>query len=336
MGEERPAYIIGLDGGGTKTHCVIGDAQGNLLAACQGDAGNVKSRPWPQVAATFGSLIRQALGLAGAQPDQVAVIAAGLGGVVQPRDRERIARLLRAHAGEGAIIRVYPDVENVLAAGGGGGAGIALIAGTGSVAWGRTADGAEARSGGWGHVLGDEGSGYDIGRRALGAVMRAHDGRGEATALTPMLLRHLSLASPTSFIELYYERAGVRKDIASLAVPALLAAREGDPVARAIAEAAAEELAQLARGVSCQLGRLGGLSPGDPIILSGGLFGSDWFAALTEVKLRRALPALRTSRLTLPPVTGAYSLGLLACGARLDEGWRERVGSFWSREGVGR
>ncbi|TYP70069.1 BadF/BadG/BcrA/BcrD ATPase family protein [Paenibacillus methanolicus] len=330
MTGSSPAYIIGIDGGGTKTHCVIGDAQGNLLAACAGDAGNVKSRPWPQVAATFGSLIRQAVRSAGAETDQVAVIAAGLGGVVQPRDRERIARLLQAHAGDGAVIRVYPDAENVLAAGGGGGAGIALIAGTGSVAWGRTAGGSEARSGGWGHVLGDEGSGYDIGRRALGAVIRAHDGRGEPTALTPMLLRHLGLISPTAFIELYYEQAGVRKEIASLAAPALLAAREGDAVARAIAAEAADELTQLALGVSRQLDRFGGLADGDPLVLSGGLFGSEWFAAMTAARLRPALPSLRVSRLPLPPVTGAYLLGLQAYGAVVDEAWEARMLRFWS------
>lgn len=330
MSGERPAYIIGIDGGGTKTYCVIGDAHGNLLAACAGGAGNVKSRPWPQVAKTLVRLIRQALRLAGAEHAQLAVIAAGLGGVVQSRDRERIAGLLRSHAGE-ALVRVYPDAENALAAGGNGsGSGIALVAGTGSVAWGRTANGTEARSGGWGHVLGDEGSGYDIGRRALAAVIRAHDGRGEPTALTPILLGHLALASPRQFIELYYERAGVRTDIASLAVPALQAAREGDPIARAIAETAADELTQLARGVSGQLDRSGGLKAGDPLVLSGGLFGSEWFAALTEAKLRRALPTLRAARLPMPPVTGAYLRGLHACGYQAGGDWQERMIRFWS------
>jgi len=123
-----------------------------------------------------------------------------------------------------------------------GTAGVALIAGTGSIALGRDSHGTTARVGGWGHIIGDEGSGYEIGRRGLQAAVRAADGRGQTTALLELMLQHWHLDKASDIIGQIYP-AGDKAVIARLSPIVLMAARAGDKVARRIVQQAAGELA---------------------------------------------------------------------------------------------
>ena len=117
-----------------------------------------------------------------------------------------------------------------------------VVAGTGSIAYGVNADAVAARSGGWGPVLADEGSGYWIGRRALVAVMRHADGRGPRTALTPLVLEHFGLSRPDDLVNEVYEGAERRQLIASLGQLVEQARAGGDAVAAEILRQAANEL----------------------------------------------------------------------------------------------
>ena len=171
--------FLGVDGGGTHTRAVLVDARGREIGRGQAAGANWAS---VGVAAALANIqravaaARAAAGVAG--PARAAWC--GLAGVDRPADRALIAPGLRDLA---ATLRLTNDAELALAVLPDR-AGVCLVAGTGSIAVGRAPDGRTARAGGWGHVLGDEGSGYDIGRQALLAVARAADGRGPATALT--------------------------------------------------------------------------------------------------------------------------------------------------------
>ena len=126
---------------------------------------------------------------------------------------------------------IVNDALIALVAGAGAEPGVVVVSGTGSIAYGVSHHGVAARAGGWGPTLGDEGSGYWIGRRALAAVMRDADGRGPRTDLTPLVLRHFSLPKPEALVaEIYHQPQG-RRAIASLGAVVDRARAEGDPVA---------------------------------------------------------------------------------------------------------
>jgi N-acetylglucosamine kinase-like BadF-type ATPase len=145
------------------------------------------------------------------------------------------------------------DAELVLAAGTPAGWGLALICGTGSIVYGRSPDGRLTRADGWGHLLGDEGSGYAIGLAGLRAVMRAYDGRGSASALTEAILDRWALAAPPDLVSRVYRELQGKQQIAALASTVEDVAVEGDPIAQQILAAAGLELALAAHAVAERL-----------------------------------------------------------------------------------
>ena len=208
------------------------------------------------------------------------------------------------------------DALVALVAGVGDASGVVIICGTGSIAYGRSADRA-ARAGGWGHVLGDEGSGYWIGRRALRAVARAADGRGPATSLTTRVLNHFALSKPSDLIAEVYDRQLRHHAIAQTARLVQQARDEGDEVATQILEQAAHELVRAARSV---VERLQMQEQAVQFVLAGGVFsGVPWLGE----ELKRRLPAIaprgQVKRLEVEPAMGAVRLALAeaAGGARL-------------------
>jgi N-acetylglucosamine kinase-like BadF-type ATPase len=144
-------------------------------------------------------------------------------------------------------VRLTNDADLVLTALAGG-AGVAVIAGTGSIAVGRNARGTLARAGGWGHIIGDEGSGYTIGRACLQAAARAADGRGPQTLLLDLLMRQWELKHPSDMIDTVYTTEDKAR-IAQLAMSVFAAARAKDTVARRIIAQAADELHRAAIAV---------------------------------------------------------------------------------------
>ncbi|HEX6737707.1 MAG TPA: BadF/BadG/BcrA/BcrD ATPase family protein, partial [Vicinamibacteria bacterium] len=191
--------------------------------------------------------------------------AFGLAGVDTLEDEGRVARWAREQ-GLAAPLQVVNDSELVLAAGTPEGWGVALAAGTGSVCLGRHADGRFARVGGWGYLLGDEGSGYQVALRALRVATQTADGRADARELLQAVLRHWSLPTAAALIAHVYAPNVTQADVASLAAVVLDLAAQGDPSARAIIDEAALELA---RHVDAAARQLGLTRP--PLALAGGL-----------------------------------------------------------------
>ncbi|MDT8341451.1 MAG: BadF/BadG/BcrA/BcrD ATPase family protein, partial [Longimicrobiales bacterium] len=197
------------------------------------------------------------------------------------------------------------------------GAGILLLAGTGSVAWGRSRAGTVARVGGWGPQLGDEGSGFALGMAALGAVLRAEDGRGPATALRAAVLAHAGVDDPAALPA--WAAAAGRARVAALAPAVVEAQRTGDGVAGALVEGAVAALSAHATALRERLaGGAGGRAPGPgpahtappapPVALAGGLLGP---GRPLRAPVRRAL-AERGFRVQEPPVCPERGAAALA------------------------
>lgn len=244
-----PVYL-GLDGGGTSTTVVATDAAGRELARVRGASGIVDPADPAACAGALADLIRRALDAAGAAPPAAALCCALAGAGREPE--RRVVRDALARLELAAEIRVVGDIEAAFHDAFGAGPGLLLIAGTGSIAWGRAEDGRSARAGGWGHLLGDEGSGYALGLAALRAVVRAHDGRAPATDLREPVMRHTHARAPEELIA--WAASAAKADVAALAPRVADAARQGDAVAAAIVQQAGRDLADHIRALHARLG----------------------------------------------------------------------------------
>lgn len=330
--DESSKRFIGVDGGGTKTACLIGDGCGHIMAECYGESSNIKSRPWDEVKQELWSLIERVLELSHSDSSQLAGIFLGLAGADRPEDRKQFVSFLEERFEGKVPITVHNDAITALSAGTWGEAGIVLISGTGSIAYGYLPDtDTYVRAGGWGYLLGDEGSGFDIGKKALTAVMKQHDGRGARTELTELVLNHWSLTDPDRIITYAYGQPNVRTAIAEVSKLVVAAAKSGDTVALAIIEEAIAELAELALTVNRRLINMqppGAESLSLPLVLSGGVFSDDWFMNLLGQQDGIRASGLRLSRLLIPPVAGCYILALKQAGFTISESVKEKVGAW--------
>src|ERR1700730_6244367 len=179
-------YSIGFDGGGTKTECVVLDSSGKIIGEGRGGPSNPLRCGFD---AAFGSLRQaatEALNTAGLHTSSITGVCAGLAGAGRKNVVRRVLVFLAQEFSQ-AVAQVTTDFEIALETAVGSGPGVVLIAGTGSAAYGRNAAGETARAGGYGPWVGDEGSAFEIGRRAVAAVARTRDQSGPITLLTDMV-----------------------------------------------------------------------------------------------------------------------------------------------------
>lgn len=280
-------FVASVDGGGTKTVAVVVDAKGKECGRATAGSSNVTLAGTEQAAGHVVQAVSEAARLAGADLP-LRSIWVGLSGIDRPGAREKLLPLLQSLACE---IRLTNDAELIYSALDGG-VGVVLIAGTGSIAFGRDSGGTTTRAGGWGHLMGDEGSGYDLGRHALQAAARAADGRGPHTALLPALMLHWQIDRPLAMIERVYQ-SSEKADIAILSSLVFAAARNSDRIARRIVADAASELAKAVIAAGDRLtfpdGRL-------PLALTGGLLtGEPEYRAmvLRRIRGRRSVGQVR-------------------------------------------
>ncbi|MGH7643955.1 MAG: N-acetylglucosamine kinase, partial [Gemmatimonadales bacterium] len=206
-------------------------------------------------------------------------------------------------AGVAARVRIVMDVEVALRAAFGRGPGILLNAGTGAIAVAHDSQGALRRAGGYGWQLGDEGGGYWMGRRALAAVGRAQDGRGDAGALPQRLLGALGLAAFDDLVA--WSTIATPAQVAQLATEVLAAARDGDPAAGALLAQAARELASLIHALE----RWFASDTEVPVVLTGGLLGpSSPLRRQVRDAVSLAMPRAQLREGDVDPVAGAVEL----------------------------
>lgn len=287
-----------VDGGGTKTAIVVVDREGNEVARATAGTSNAAVVGHERAGSTLHNLITSAAASGGAVLP-IQSLWCGLSGSDRPEDHRRLRPQIEDLAVD---LRMTNDAELAM-----GGLpheiGVAMVSGTGSVAFGRNADGAKARAGGWGHIFGDEGSGYDMAKQALRAFTAEVDGYGEVTSLTGRLMAHWNLTDPFTIINRVYDPATTKADIAALSRLVVEEAERGDNVARGIISRSAADLARFGKAVAHRLG----LGPDLSLALVGGMlnhvtpfreqviaeFADEWTLASVELVSDPALTAAR-------------------------------------------
>jgi N-acetylglucosamine kinase len=304
-------HVLGIDAGGTKTVCLLADGEGRVLAETRGGGANLQSQGELEVEKVLHRVMAAALAQHDIRPSAICL---GIAGVDRPQDAD-VVRGIMQRIGFNTPALVVNDALVALTAGAGETEpGVVLVAGTGSIAYGRDGQSRAARSGGWGYLLGDEGGGFWIGRSALAAVVRQHDGRGPATRLSEMVVRQMGLSNPGDLIHEIYYRDVHRHAIAGLAALVQQAAAMGDAVATQILARAGAELTAAAAAVVAQLGMRGEVFP---ILLAGGIFhGIPWLRSDVAARLEEVAPRCTVRLLEVEPAVGAVRLALATADGR--------------------
>jgi len=297
---------LGIDGGQSSTTALVADHTGKVIGRGRGGpcnhvcAAEGRAKFFRAVTACLATACEEAH----LDPNSVRFAAACLGFSGGPHDKESYSReLIRS-----ALYKITHDAEIALAGATAGKPGIIVIAGTGSMAFGRNAHGKAARAGGWGYLFGDEGGGFDLTRRALRATLRAEEGWGPPTAMTRLLLDATGAANANDLLHRFYANFD-RSSIAGMAKLVTQAAEQGDHIGRAILQEAAADLAILVEGVYRNLFRQ---RETVPVAYIGGVFRSDLLKHAFTGRIRKSIGCT-----VIPPRFGPAA-GALLEALRLD------------------
>lgn len=236
-------FAAGMDGGGTKTAVVVADERGREVLRFSAGPLNYNGQDEDSIARNVQDIVGKIAGACGGLT-QCAELCIGTAGVSNPAVAERLGELVRS-CGYAGGLRVIGDHETALYGAHDRPDGIILIAGTGSICYGRDASGREHRTGGFGYLIDDEGSGYSIGRDLLAAAVRVHDGRIERTVIAEMVYERLGVKTVREIVGFVYDRGTNKKDIAAIAPLLAEACAAGDRVGLDIASRNASALLEL-------------------------------------------------------------------------------------------
>ena len=295
-------YIIGIDGGGTKTIGILATRTGQHLAQVQSGPANYHVVGEAKTQAVLEGIIKKLYEEAGIPPTSDVRFCLGMAGLGRPADRGVIGRI----CDELGICQnriLTHDAHIALVGGTQKQEGVIVISGTGAIAYGINAGGQEARASGWGYLLGDEGGGYDIALKGLRATVRATDGRGDRTELTHRILDKLELNEPSELIR--WVHAAGRDTIAQLAEIVFDTARTTDKVAERIIDEAADELVCAATSV---IERLKFTESFDIVLSGGNLIHQMMFVDKLRYRFARVQPEASIQLPKYEPVYGAVLL----------------------------
>jgi N-acetylglucosamine kinase-like BadF-type ATPase len=296
-------HVLGIDAGGTKTVCLLADETGAVVAEARGPGANLHAAGELAVEKVLHQVMESAIGDLDVTPAAVCIGIAG----VDRDDEARTVRAIMRRLGHRSRAVVVNDALIALVAAAGAAPGVVIIAGTGSIVYGRNARHEAARAGGWGHMIGDEGSGYWIGREALSAVMRAADGRGPQTELMQDLLGG-STSATSRDCRVVYDREQPRMAMAALGPLVQRVSERGDAVATRILERAAEELVLAAGSVTARLemrGEAFGFHLAGSVVRL-----VPWLVTELSRRLAEVAPRSQVALLTSEPAAGAVRLAL--------------------------
>ncbi len=302
------AYYLGVDGGASKTAALVTDDTGRALGDGLAGPSNHLRVGIETAARNIERAVNKALVAADVASREIAWTYCGIAGADHPAHRQEVVDSLSVFFPRGNFT-VDNDARIALSGAIGFGAGVVVIAGTGSVCVGRNDAGDEARAGGWGPLVGDEGSGFAIARAGLAAILRAYDGRGPATLMTELLKRDYDM-TPPDLPRFVYATTTHADDIARVGKLVIDAAENGDAPAHDIVERAGGELASAVLAVANRLG----LTPTDfPVAYVGGAFNA---GETLLAPMRSAVLAAATRARIVPPahtpVEGAARMAIRA------------------------
>lgn len=307
-------HVLGIDAGGTHTRCQLADESGHILTDGCGSPANTNFVSSKSAQSAVEHVLARAL-KSFDRKIEAAVIAGphlpptALAVVVRRAGTENV---VVTDEFEIALAAAIPEKESRSRQR----RGVVIMSGTGSFCKGRNAEGAEKYVGGWGPLVGDEGSGYDLAREALAAVVRASEGRGGETMLTELILSHLKLGSVQELKKRLYAPPIKRHKFAELARCVFTAAQAGDGVAVEILRTGGVRLARLASPV---LLGLFGKNERFLVALSGGILREESIMTATvSSEVKRIRPRADVFSPALQPVTGAVIIGLESIGVQID------------------
>lgn len=293
-------YVIGIDAGGTKTVGLLADETGKVLSKTISGSANLVMKGELAVEKVLFDVIDSL-----EAPEPIAALCLGIAGVGQPGGEQLIRDMLR-RLGQRQAVRVVNDALVALVAGAPSGIGIVIVAGTGSIAYGVDPEGHEARAGGWGYLLGDEGSAFWLGHYAVRHAIRAADRRGVATSLYPLICEKLGVSKPSELVDWFYDQELSRNRVADLASLVETACADGDEAAETLMDQASKHLARAGRAVAGQLA----FHESFPVVLSGGAFKACPSLVPRVAALLEDLPGAEVRLLEVEPAVGAVTLAL--------------------------
>ncbi len=229
-------YVIGIDGGGTKTAAVVADKAGKIVAQSLVGPTNPNVLCNTVLESTIIQLFKDLNQQAPSAFSQTVCLFAGMSGVGTKKQHQAVATIIHKIVNPMTNVHIQTDSINALYSGTFGKPGVVQIAGTGSITYGISRTGESTRLGGWGYLFGDEGSGYDIGRKGLIKVIEAEEGRGEKTELKDILLQYFNVANVRNMVEKIYHANNPKDEISTLSKMVFNAYKQHDQVAVEIVE----------------------------------------------------------------------------------------------------
>lgn len=311
-------YVLGIDGGGTKTAGVIADLNGNVAAKATVGPSNPNSVDLIAIEKELAKLFEALRSQNEKAFLQIKHVFAGMSGGDHLSVRSKLNNIVTTLLPD-TNITIHNDAITALYSGTLGKPGIVQIAGTGSITYGLNKKGELGRVGGWGYLLGEKGSGYALGNDGLKMAFLAHDGLGETTVLTDLILEHLGMPSLPDIIHTIYHTENTKEWVASLSKIVVKAADHGDNVARSIIKKHAQFMGE---SISCLIRRMFTEDGPIPVVLTGGLFNRvDLFQGLIEETLKKQDIDAELSIPKIKPVGGAVIAALKEENAEISNGF---------------
>ena len=301
-------YVAGIDGGATKTICIIANTEGKVLGRGVSGSSNYHNVGMSSAKKALLQSIKSASSNAKLGRLRFKVACFGMAGLDSPYDKKIISKFIREEIKFCEKITVVHDSVIALYGATGGAPGLIVEAGTGSFAAGLNKRGEIKRVGGWGNIIGDEGSAYEIGRQALKAFLRSYDGREVKTLLTEKIVKMLKLRVEEDLMQRVYAEKMSISEIAAVAPLVAEAADEGDSVAKRILTEAGRELASYAIAIAKALGME---NEDVEVYMTGGVFkaGSHVLKPFEE-GIKKIMPKARLASPKFEPAKGAVFLAL--------------------------
>ncbi len=303
-------YYVGIDGGGTKTHCIITNQENEILHECYGGASNFLVRGTGEVSETLLSLVDQCVNKLNIRYGDITMVLLGTTGAGRRPDAERLENAFAEFLAQKNIqinFHVESDARIALEGAFSGKPGSILIAGTGSIMFGKDAESNIHRVGGFGRYLGDEGSGYVVGRKGLIAVSKEFDGRGQSTLISRLVAEKHGIDSAEKLINAIYKN---NFDIASAAPQVIAAAEKDDIAALRIVDEETDELLLHIKAMAKKIN--------EPVLnlsFIGGIITNENIYSKTLIeKIEDRLPGVKVIKAEHSPAMGAVLMAATAAG----------------------
>jgi N-acetylglucosamine kinase-like BadF-type ATPase len=308
----KKQFVIGMDGGATKTAAMLSDLSGNVIAEDTGGPSNPQVVGFEKVGEVIVGLVAELSGRAGCKTNDIVSLIAGLAGAGREGDKEQVKAAIANEARKRKVVMGHVGIETdgriALEGAFKGKPGIIIIAGTGSFALAKDHKGATHRAGGWGRVLGDEGSGYTIGRDGLNAVTKHLDGRGKPTKLTELIHSRFGLSNHEKIIGAIYRS---NFDVATVAPLVIEAAEAKDAECQRILNKATFELFEHVRVLVNRIEESKGARAKIPVAFIGSLISNEnVYRKILTQKITYSMPQVSVIAPEAPPTYGAVLLSI--------------------------